>query len=293
MPRADRRNLTIILNRLTIKEMQNRFNYTNWLEYINGLLPKGMEVDKNEIISVTSIIYLNKLEDLLKRTPKRYFFSFIFEPTHNRLKKFFRTIANYYVWRIIDYSITYLSRDLRDKLFAHKRRTTGQQSEEPRWKECTDIINNRLSAAVGALYVRRYFKSDSKKEALEMVKNIRVEFEQTLKEVSWMDEKTRGEALRKLNGMETLIGYPDELMDDAKLIMYHEKLNITVTNTFFENMLDIQIFFTDFEFRRLRQLFNKTDWVDHSKPADVNAYYSGIENNIRKFLSILYLTEVI
>uniref|UniRef100_A0A336JZW6 CSON009745 protein n=1 Tax=Culicoides sonorensis TaxID=179676 RepID=A0A336JZW6_CULSO len=262
MSRSDRRNLTIILNRITIEEMQKRFNYTDWLNYINGLLPTGLVVDKNELISVTSVIFLTKLEDLLKRTPRR-------------------TIANYYVWRIIDYSITYLSRDLRDKLFAHKRRTTGQLSEEPRWKECTDIINNRLSAAVGALYVRRYFQSDSKKEALEMVKNIRIEFEQTLKTVSWMDEQTRAEALRKLNKMETLIGYPDELMDDEKLIKYHADLNITVTNSFLENMLDIQKFFTDFEFKRLRQVFNKTDWMDHSKPADVNAYYSGIENNIQ------------
>lgn len=119
-----------------------------------------------------------------------------------------------------------------------------------------------------------------------MVKNIRIEFEQTLKEVSWMDEKTRTEALRKLNAMQTLIGYPDELMDDSKLNKYHEDLNITVTNTFFENMLYIQKFFSDFEFRRLRQLFNKTDWVDHSKPADVNAYYSGIENNIRKYMNL-------
>lgn len=71
MPRADRRNLTIILNRLSVDEIQNRFNYTNWLEYFNNLLPAKMQINKTETISVTSIIYLEKLEDLLKRTPKR------------------------------------------------------------------------------------------------------------------------------------------------------------------------------------------------------------------------------
>lgn len=78
MPRADRRNLTIILNRLSIEDIQSRFNYTNWLKYINGLLPKNMHVDKSEVISVTSVIYLKKLEDLLKRTPKRYVTLIIF-----------------------------------------------------------------------------------------------------------------------------------------------------------------------------------------------------------------------
>lgn len=84
MHRADRRNLTIILNRLTIEDIQSRFNYTNWLNYINGLLPKGMNVDQSEVISVTSVVYLNKLEDLLKRTPKRYVTS-LFYLSHKKL----------------------------------------------------------------------------------------------------------------------------------------------------------------------------------------------------------------
>lgn len=84
MPRADRRNLTIILNRLTIEDIQSRFNYTNWLNYINDLLPKGMNVDQSEVISVTSVMYLNKLEDLLKRTPKRYVTS-LFCLAHKKL----------------------------------------------------------------------------------------------------------------------------------------------------------------------------------------------------------------
>lgn len=71
MPRADRRNLTIILNRLSIDEIQSKFTYINWHRYINDLLPNGMRIENDEIISVTSIIYLTKLEDLLKQKSKR------------------------------------------------------------------------------------------------------------------------------------------------------------------------------------------------------------------------------
>lgn len=192
-----------------------------------------------------------------------------------------RTIANYNIWRIVENSIQYLSKDLREKNLEHKRRTTGQQMDEPRWRECTDVVNNKLAAAVGALYVRKYFKKNSKQEALEMVGNVRHEFAETLNTVDWMDNKTRAEALRKLNSMDTLIGYPDELMDDAKLEGYYKDLNVS-GETYLQDILKIQKYFGDFEFGRLRDLFNKTDWIDHSKPADVNAYYSGIENNIRK-----------
>lgn len=163
----------------------------------------------------------------------------------------------------------------------HKRRTTGQQAEEPRWKECTDVLSNRLPAAVGSLYITRYFSSDAKVEALDMVENIKREFNETLMTVDWMDNKTRLEAARKLKAMETLIGYPEELMNNKKLESFYSNLNLTF-DSFLEDILQVQAFYSNFELSRLRELFNKTDWVDHARPADVNAYYSGIENNIRE-----------
>lgn len=71
MPRVDRRNLTIILNRLTVQEIQDRFPYLNWLEYINKLMPKNVQITKDEMMSVTSLEFLTNLGPLLKRTPRR------------------------------------------------------------------------------------------------------------------------------------------------------------------------------------------------------------------------------
>lgn len=71
MPRVDRRNLTIILNRLTIEQVQQRFPYINWLDFLNGLMPDKVQVTKDEIISISSLEYLRNLEKLLKTTPKR------------------------------------------------------------------------------------------------------------------------------------------------------------------------------------------------------------------------------
>lgn len=200
---------------------------------------------------------------------------------------FHRTIANYYLWRQVEFSIQFLSKDLRALAQEHKRRTTGQLAEEPRWKECTDIVNNRLPAAVGSLYIKRYFTSDAKVEALDMVENVKREFNKTLMTVDWMDHKTRAEAARKLAAMETLIGYPDELMDNKKLDAFYANLNLTL-ESFLEDILQVQRFYSTFELSRLRQVFNKTDWVDHARPADVNAYYSGIENNIRKNICVIH-----
>lgn len=50
-----------------------------------------------------------------------------------------------------------------------------------------------------------------------MVADIRAEFQDILKQVDWMDEETKKNALDKAKSMSTHIAYPDELMNDRKL----------------------------------------------------------------------------
>lgn len=47
-----------------------------------------------------------------------------------------------------------------------------------------DIVSGSFSISVGALYVRKYFNEDAKKNAVEMVSNIRSEFKKILDQVS-------------------------------------------------------------------------------------------------------------
>lgn len=117
--------------------------------------------------------------------------------------------------------------------------------------------------------------------ALEMVNNIRNVFDQILDEVTWMDEKTRKEAKRKLKHMVTHIGYPDEMLDNNKLAEYYNNLEIN-PDKYFESFLKMNVFGTDYSFNKLRLPVNKTDWIRHARPAVVNAFYSALENSIRK-----------
>lgn len=144
------------------------------------------------------------------------------------------------------------------------------------------FIKRSLSISVGALYVRKHFQQDSKRTALEMVNGIRREFEKILKEVPWMDDITREAALNKVKSMSTHIGYPDEIMDDKKLEQYYDNLEIN-PNDYLSSVLKMNVFGTDYAFNKLRKPVNKTDWVTHARPAIVNAFYSSIENSIRKY----------
>ena len=60
-----------------------------------------------------------------------------------------------------------------------------------RWRTCVDAAKGSLANAVGALYVRKHFQEDAKKSALEMVHDIRAEFDQILEEIDWMDDLTK------------------------------------------------------------------------------------------------------
>lgn len=53
-------------------------------------------------------------------------------------------------------------------------------------------------------------------------------------------------------------------------------------NLYLESILNVTKFGMNYSFGRLRAKVNKTEWITHGRPAVVNAFYSSIENSIRK-----------
>lgn len=258
-----RRNATALYNPMKLSEVQTRYPYIQWKHYINGLLPSGLQIDDNEQIVVSVPTYFEELGKLLEKTPKR-------------------TIANYLMWRMAAFSSYFLTDTLRDRQLIYSMAVSGKQEQEPRWKECIDITSGSLPISVGALYVRKFFKEESKKAAVEMVNDIRRQFEIILDNVTWMDNVTRAAAKDKVKTMSTHIGYPDEMMDNRKLEEYYHGLSIN-PDKYLESVLHMNVFGTDYAFNKLRKAVNKTEWTSHARPAVVNAFYSSIENSIRKF----------
>lgn len=260
-PNEKRRNSSALYNLHTIGELQKTYPYIMWKEYINALLPVGLDIDDDEPINVSVPSFFESLGTLLAKTPKR-------------------TIANYMMWRIHAFSISFLSEEFRKRQLEYATALSGRQEQEARWKECVDITSGSLAISIGSLYVRKHFKEDAKHIAMEMVDSIRSVFSGILTDVDWMDEQTKKSALEKLNSMTTHIGYPDEITDDNKLSEYYESLDIEPSK-YFESFLKMNIFGTDKSFNKLRLPVNKTDWVRHARPAVVNAFYSSLENSIQ------------
>ncbi|XP_029033207.1 neprilysin-2 isoform X2 [Osmia bicornis bicornis] len=261
LPNEKRRNATLLYNPMTVRELSMTYSSVPWKEYFNTLLAPSVEVTEDEVVIVSVPSYIANLEKLLDTVPKR-------------------VQANYVMWRAAASSVSYLTDEIRKRQLQYSTALSGKTEREPRWKECIDTVSGSLAISVGAMYVRKYFKEDAKKNALEMVADIREEFTEILKKVDWMDDDTRKSALKKAASMSSHIAYPDELLDDKKLEEFYEKLELT-TDNYLEGILNLTLFGVEYSFSKLRKPVNKSDWVTHGRPAIVNAFYSSIENSIQ------------
>ncbi|KAE8748157.1 hypothetical protein FOCC_FOCC005160 [Frankliniella occidentalis] len=253
LPNEQRRNSTKLYNPMKISELQERYPSIPWKEYMEKILPASITLSDSEVIIVDVPEYFSKLEKLLAMTPKR-------------------TIANYLLWRACSSTLSYLHDSVRDRQLKFYTALSGRTERESRWKECVDLASGSMSLSIGSLYVRRYFKEDSKRAALEMVNNIRQEMYKVLKSVPWMDDATRQAALEKAYSMTNHIAYPDELLDNSKLDKFYEGLEVN-EDMYLESILNLTKFGTDYSFNRLRQKVNKTEWISHGRPA-IGAFFS-------------------
>ena len=235
---------------------------TPWLDYINRLLSEDIvQVKESETIIVDVPSYITDLSNLLKVTSDQ-------------------TQANYLMWRAAAASMSYLT-EAADKIgLKFSKKLTGQSEQPPRWKRCVGAATGSLSNAVGSLYVSKYFDEKSKSTALEMVSEIRTQFELILDEVDWMDDSTKERAKVKAQGMVEHIGYPPELLEMKKLEDLLDGLGLS-SDDYYGNALNMTMFGTNYAFAKLREKVNKTDWVRHGNPAVVNAFYSPLENSIQ------------
>ena len=262
LPREQRRDSSRLYNPMTIKELSTLDPNTPWMEYLNKLLSKDIvQVTEEEVIIVDVPNYVRALGSLLRVTPAR-------------------VQANYLMWRAAASSFSYLNNQAEQIRLRFSTAVSGKTELPPRWMKCVSTTISSLPNAVGSLYVKQYFNGNSKAEAMEMVQEIRREFNLMLHEVDWMDAATKAAAIEKAEAMVTHIGYPPELLDMSKLDDLYKGLQLNA-NDYYGNALRSTMFGTNYAFSKLREAVDKMDWVRHGRPAVVNAFYSPLENSIQ------------
>jgi len=274
LPREERRNETALYNPMTIREAQNIYPVLPWVEYINVILDpqRKVTVDEDEIVIIAVPQYLNEFKNFIDSV----------EP---------RVIANYIVWRNIEYSMSFLGEEASNIRLKYKEVITGTSRESPRWEKCvksTAGLDNHLelyqkegslSNAVGAMFAKKFFKLHAKEVADEIIENIRSEFRIILDELDWMDDETREKAHKKLDKIVAHIAYPAQILDDDLMNEFYNGFTL-MPDSYLRNMLALNKWISSYQAKEFRNPIDKTSWKTHGGAALVNAFYSPEENSI-------------
>jgi len=177
----------------------------------------------------------------------------------------------YLRWHLVHAYAPFLSSAFLNENFAFYGKTLrGQQELQPRWKRCTEYVDDDLGEALGQAYVEKYFSPQAKQEALKMVKEIDAAMEHDIDSLPWMSAATKQQALVKLHGMANKIGYPDKWRDYSKLeIVRGDELGNVERARKFEFARQLA---------KIGKPLDRGEW--DMTPPTVNAYYNSQMNDI-------------
>ncbi|XP_015599220.1 neprilysin-4 [Cephus cinctus] len=273
-PDEMRRDVDRMYNHITIRRLQKWYNKAlpksrkakiNWLKTIQNLFTEAnIQVEITEKILVIEMEYIFKLVNVLEKTSER-------------------TIVNYLHWRFVSNMLSYTNEKMRNINFAVIKNFSGIIEQKPRWQTC--VSENQLSHAVSYQFVQKYFPEESKRTAMEMVKEIEDELDIQISRSDWMDNETKSAAKEKLRSMTEFIGFPDWYKNVSAILHYYKGMK--VGPSYFDNVLNYIKFSLRKSLRNLREPVDKTEWT--VAPITVNAFYKFSGNSLTFPAAILQI----
>jgi endothelin-converting enzyme/putative endopeptidase len=178
---------------------------------------------------------------------------------------------NYLRFHIADSYSPYLSSAfVREDFDFRAKYLRGAKEMQPRWKRCVQFTDRDLGEALGQAYVRKVFSPDLKQSTLDMAKRIEAAMEVRIRQLDWMSQETKEQALAKLHSIRNKIGYPDHWRDYSSIKI--------ARGDFLGNVARALEFESHREISKVGQPVDRNEWG--MTPPTVNAYYSGQMNDI-------------
>ncbi|EKX34371.1 hypothetical protein GUITHDRAFT_55341, partial [Guillardia theta CCMP2712] len=146
-----------------------------------------------------------------------------------------------------------------------------------RWRKCFFSTGEAMDMHVSRVFVNHYFPESSRRHALDMLMQIREQFNQTLQKKEWMDEAARVKAVYKLQHMFLEVGHPSVWPPSA--FQDFKSFGGIRDNTYFDNIVATNAFDVQNALSRLGKKVDRRRWGS-SSATDVNSYYSRKVNGI-------------
>ncbi len=177
----------------------------------------------------------------------------------------------YLRWMTINASAGALSKAFADENFNFfGKYLSGAKEQQPRWKRCVQATDGTVGEALGQEFVKKTFTPEAKKRMDELITNLFVAYKERINGLDWMGSETKQKALQKLAAFKRKIGYPDVLRG-------YQGLQVD-RKSYLQNVRRSSEFQVNRNVQDAGKAVDKTRWA--MTPPTVNAYYSGVFNEI-------------
>jgi putative endopeptidase len=146
----------------------------------------------------------------------------------------------------------------------------GSKEMPPRWKSCTRLVNQQLGDALGQVFVAKTFSPQTKTDAAKMIAEVEAEMRKDIRDLTWMSDPTKRQALAKLDSVVNKVGYPENWKD-------YSSVHITSAD-FLGNASRAAEFEERRELAKIGHPVDRTEWF--MTPPTVNAGYDPQMNDM-------------
>lgn len=194
MKKEDTRNWSVNYNKVSVEELPGVMPNFNWDAYLAAADLQGVGA-----LVLFTTDYMKALDGIITDTD-------------------IATWKTYLNWSALNQTAGRLTAALDTQNFEfYGKALTGTEEQRAMWRRGVNSVNGMLGEVVGKVYVRQHFTPEAKERMLALVGNLVNAYEKSIKELDWMSEETKAEALDKLSKFTPKIGYPDEWRDYTAL----------------------------------------------------------------------------
>lgn len=262
-------NNTITFDKMMAKYIKTSVELADYPKLNN---PRTMEeVNKySKVLNFEKIVF-----ELIEAKPEKIIVEQpVFYEAYNEFvnENNFELIKSWLIIKLILGESSNLTSELKQLGGIYGRALSGTSKELPIKKYAYYHATSMFSEVISVYYGEKYFGKLAKKDVKEMVESMIKVYEKRLNENTWLKEETRKYAIKKLETLEILVGYP-EIYDEV-----YNKLKVDENDTFFNNTIKMTEIFVKHALEKWNKPVKRLEWGMSSNT--VNAYYNPSLNHI-------------
>lgn len=251
LDRVERRDRRKTYNPMSVSELQKLTPAVDWANTLEKIGLKNVE----EVV-VAMPKYMTAMNQMLQN------------PDMDALKAYMN-------WTLINQTSDVLSEEIETANWEfYSKALSGATEQRPAEERALQVVNGAVGEALGKLYVAEKFPPEAKEKAKEMIDYVLESFGNRIKNLPWMEDKTKEGALEKLNKFTVKIGYPDNWKDYSDLSIKSKDND----GNYYNNMMSVKRWSFAENIADYGKPVDKTRWG--MSPQTVNAYFNPTNNEI-------------